>query len=614
MEFMSTLCLSQYACISFLSGVVLLILKKISFPSCVVVRWFRPVLRQFRSASSIDSHRIKHFRFYPSHAKRTWLFTLRLMCSDASGFSSLGCAADGVGAAPSMLELLPDLPEACSGPRTTFTSPLEAPKTAKVRLQRREVTGCAVDFSRVLRGRPTGSIPHRPGRNPGPSRSKGRVERETPPKRTRRRGGRGGAAQNPPLPAGFSGSSSVLDRPRRDRFQTPLRGRGDGPVRFTTNFTTPWRDGPFLSSRSGLVRDPSVSKTVPSGQLLSCPHGIGGRNEAMDDDGSARLVSEAVFGDVEAHLEDAREAIQKHGGNADLAAAELMGARKNLAVPKRATQTRLCFAVPTKRKMDAPDVEQRRNSTEEKSSLVDCPQCGRRVPLLTINVHLDTCGLVLPKRLKTNPTAPGQDAVEGDHGCKTLLGHHVFMNFITEQEETDLLHWIDTCSPPWKVLRINGRHHGKKWGHFVNLRDRKVTLGDGPLPEPLLRLVKRMRQSIPFLEMFLATDANAIEYIPTHGHELLPHVDDRQLTKDTLVNLSLAGDCIMTFQREGTSSQELRREVLLPRRSLQVLQKDARYTYTHAIKNEHLLSSRRVSVTFRDSPVTEQPMRKPIAP
>lgn len=333
----------------------------------------------------------------------------------------------------------------------------------------------------------------------------------------------------------------------------------------------------------------------------------------MDEDGRARLLSEAVFGDVEKHLEDAKRAIQKHGGNVDLAATELMGAKKDLVVPKRTTQTRLCFAVPTKRTKDVRAVQQTRVPVEEETKLVDCPQCGRKVPFLTINVHLDTCGLILPKRVKTNRPAPTQEAVEGDHGCRALLGHHVFMNFITEQEEEDLLRWIDTCAPPWKTLRINGRHHGKKWGHFVNLRDRKVTLGDGPLPDPLLHLVKRMRQSIPFLEMFLATDANAIEYIPNQGHELLPHVDDRQLTKDTLVNLSLAGDCIMTFQREGTSSVELRREVLLPRRSLQVLQKDARYTYTHAIKNEHLLSSRRVSVTFRDSPVTEQQTTKPSA-
>lgn len=333
----------------------------------------------------------------------------------------------------------------------------------------------------------------------------------------------------------------------------------------------------------------------------------------MDEDGRARLLSEAVFGDVEKHLEDAKRAIQKHGGNVDLAATELMGAKKDLVVPKRTTQTRLCFAVPTKRTKDVRAVQQTRVPVEEETKLVDCPQCGRKVPFLTINVHLDTCGLILPKRVKTNRPAPTHEAVEGDHGCRALLGHHVFMNFITEQEEEDLLRWIDTCAPPWKTLRINGRHHGKKWGHFVNLRDRKVTLGDGPLPDPLLHLVKRMRQSIPFLEMFLATDANAIEYIPNQGHELLPHVDDRQLTKDTLVNLSLAGDCIMTFQREGTSSVELRREVLLPRRSLQVLQKDARYTYTHAIKNEHLLSSRRVSVTFRDSPVTEQQTTKPSA-
>jgi len=61
MEFMSTLCLSQYACINFLSGVVLLILKKISFPSCTVEGWFRPGLGQHRRYASIDFYQFLSF-------------------------------------------------------------------------------------------------------------------------------------------------------------------------------------------------------------------------------------------------------------------------------------------------------------------------------------------------------------------------------------------------------------------------------------------------------------------------------------------------------------------------------------------------------------------------
>lgn len=44
--------------------------------------------------------------------------------------------------------------------------------------------------------------------------------------------------------------------------------------------------------------------------------------------------------------------------------------------------------------------------------------------------------------------------------------------------------------------------------------------------------------------------------------------------------------------------------VLLPARSLQVLTKDARYRYTHGIAMDDVLDERRVSVTFRQSPLT----------
>ena len=45
--------------------------------------------------------------------------------------------------------------------------------------------------------------------------------------------------------------------------------------------------------------------------------------------------------------------------------------------------------------------------------------------------------------------------------------------------------------------------------------------------------------------------------------------------------------------------------VLLPPRSLQVLSKDARYGYTHAIHVDDILDDRRVSITFRNSAVTD---------
>ena len=86
---------------------------------------------------------------------------------------------------------------------------------------------------------------------------------------------------------------------------------------------------------------------------------------------------------------------------------------------------------------------------------------------------------------------------------------------------------------------------------------------------------------------------------------LTPHCDDRQMSSDLLVNLSLVCDCTMTYTNE--KFPEKRVDVYLPRRSLQIQSGSTRYDYMHSIANENLHGSRRVSVTFRESGVLKKP-------
>ena len=86
---------------------------------------------------------------------------------------------------------------------------------------------------------------------------------------------------------------------------------------------------------------------------------------------------------------------------------------------------------------------------------------------------------------------------------------------------------------------------------------------------------------------------------------LTPHCDDRQMSSDILVNLSLVCDCTMTYTNE--KFPEKRVDVYLPRRSLQIQSGSTRYDYMHSIANENLHGSRRVSVTFRESGVLKKP-------
>lgn len=180
-------------------------------------------------------------------------------------------------------------------------------------------------------------------------------------------------------------------------------------------------------------------------------------------------------------------------------------------------------------------------------------------------------------------------------------------DFITEHEEMEILKDIDTTLPDWKESRFNGLHRGKRWGVHCQLQHRQVVEGEHDFPPAIQHLVVDKLQTIDsIMRSVVPNEGNAIEYRRSAGHYLKSHVDDRQLSLEPIANLSLAGDCIMTFTHTK-SGREWR--VHLPRRCLQILTGAARYDCSHGIDASDVLSDRRVSLTVRHSPLTAQ--RKP---
>eukprot|EP00978_Attheya_sp_CCMP212_P021556 scaffold63082_cov54-Attheya_sp.AAC.1 len=195
-----------------------------------------------------------------------------------------------------------------------------------------------------------------------------------------------------------------------------------------------------------------------------------------------------------------------------------------------------------------------------------------------------------------------------------IPGLFLYEDFITTEEEEQILAALDKTSEtapydlPWKFAKFNGDHFGKRWGVHCNLRDRRVNAAENPLPPfitdlllPKLLRVSSTKRSVP-------NEGNAIDYRRKQGHYLTNHVDDRQLSREPIANMSLVGDCYMTFRNEKqkTSSAPESHRVLLKRRTLQVLTGRARYDYSHGILNCDFLSDRRVSVTMRESPLTKK--------
>lgn len=202
------------------------------------------------------------------------------------------------------------------------------------------------------------------------------------------------------------------------------------------------------------------------------------------------------------------------------------------------------------------------------------------------------------------------------HSYEPIPGLFVYEDFITEEEESLILKGccvnnnnnnVDRDAvPAWKVCRFNGNHIGKRWGVHCNLRDRRVDAPEHPLPNVLRDIVFPKLKGLLNLKNFVPNEANAIDYGRNKGHWLKAHVDDRKLSKEPIANLSLVGDCYMTFRNVARHRNLAvpEQRVLLKRRCLQVLTGKARYDFSHGIANVDLLSDRRVSITMRESPLT----------
>ena len=188
-----------------------------------------------------------------------------------------------------------------------------------------------------------------------------------------------------------------------------------------------------------------------------------------------------------------------------------------------------------------------------------------------------------------------------------LPGHFLIENFIDEDEESRIVEFLDEdVERPWRDSSFNGAHEGKKYGVEPNLLKRVVEPAKVPIPRVLRELViNKFADAHPTLKNFTPNECNAINYRKDLGSVLTPHCDDRQMSSDILVNLSLVCDCTMTYTNE--KFPEKRVDVYLPRRSLQIQSGSTRYDYMHSIANENLHGSRRVSVTFRESGVLKKP-------
>jgi alkylated DNA repair dioxygenase AlkB len=198
-------------------------------------------------------------------------------------------------------------------------------------------------------------------------------------------------------------------------------------------------------------------------------------------------------------------------------------------------------------------------------------------------------------------------------------GLYLWDNFISKKEEAEAVAWFEAdTGTPWRHSTFNGHCDTKCYGvrtqfgkgdeeRIVRVND--VAKGEHDMPPFLEKYVARLREVVSavsrsktlpsVLHNFAPNECNVNFYSKEKGHYLSPHFDDRHLSGEVLMNLSLNGASVMTYSKGGSTSPHDSVRVDLPRRMLQLVTGDARYKFTHAIKKEDIVDVKRYSITLR---------------
>jgi alkylated DNA repair dioxygenase AlkB len=167
-------------------------------------------------------------------------------------------------------------------------------------------------------------------------------------------------------------------------------------------------------------------------------------------------------------------------------------------------------------------------------------------------------------------------------------------NFIDEHEEAALIEAIDAREWSNQLKRRT-----QQYGHIYDYSSRAEgpSKKADPIPEAFRLVVERLS------DKSLLHDPDQVivnEYQPGQG--IGAHIDHKTKFEDNIGSLSLLTPVTMEFTRTKDSKKV---RLLLPRRSLLLMRREARYEWSHGIspvKTDPLTKQarkRRVSLTFR---------------
>jgi len=181
-----------------------------------------------------------------------------------------------------------------------------------------------------------------------------------------------------------------------------------------------------------------------------------------------------------------------------------------------------------------------------------------------------------------------------------ITGLKILYDFINKEEEKELLDNIDKSV--WLTdLKRRVQHYGYKYDYKARRIDQSFFIGE--IPSWMKFLSDRLQQEK--IIDFIPDQAIINEYIDNQG--IAPHIDCEPCFGDTIISISLGGQCIMNFQQEQISAEQDKVPLLIQPKTLIVMTGESRFNWFHGIigrktdkfNGQTYKRQRRVSITFR---------------
>ncbi|XP_072943692.1 alpha-ketoglutarate-dependent dioxygenase alkB homolog 4 [Epargyreus clarus] len=215
-----------------------------------------------------------------------------------------------------------------------------------------------------------------------------------------------------------------------------------------------------------------------------------------------------------------------------------------------------------------------------------------------------------------------------------IPGVYIKVDFITESEETEFMKHIQEV--PWDVSQSGRRK--QNFGPKTNFKKKKIVPGNFDGFPKFSQFLQDRFESVDLLKGYEVIEQCSLEYDPSKGASIDPHIDDCWIWGERVVTVNCTADSVLTmtpykggtnkynlqcadeyapvvtpdgtvdFNMKGASvlqasKPQVEKDVIiripLIRRSLTVLYGEARYHWEHCVLREDV-PSYRVCIAYRE--------------